>query len=233
MDTEQNYIRVVIGLDFGTSFSGYAYAFKNDQEVICRTDWPGQPMPYIKTLTQLLYSPEQQVEAWGYEAPTRLAQLREDEHIKAYSLLKNFKMHLRDVPEQASGQPVFSADSGQQFAVLSVITDYLKCLRKTVWEDLQGATSGFLKETELLWCLTIPAIWTDSEKGLMRQAAQKAGLINDSAKDADRLLLVLEPEAAALACHAKDNLLLRPETSFMIVDCGGGTVDITLRFTKG
>ena len=46
--------------------------------------------------------------------------------------------------------------------------------------------------------------------------------------DPDRLLLAREPTAAALYCVAKGELLLTEAgTRFMVVDCGGGTVDIT------
>ncbi len=66
----------------------------------------------------------------------------------------------------------------------------------------------------------------------MHQAAQKAGLISDDPADEDRLILVLEPEAAALHCQQQDSGTglsdLRPGTRFMIVDAGGGTVDVTV-----
>ena len=233
MSLDLQSIQVVVGIDFGTSRSGYAYAFKDDQKVVGKTDWPGQPMPYIKTLTQILYSPEQQPEAWGYEAKNKLAQLRKSKKANAYAFLQNFKMQLREAKTRTADGPVLTAGNGQSFVVLDVIADYLRLMYGVAREELGNVTSGILKDEEILWCLTIPAIWTDADKQLMRHAAQKAGLIGSSQADADRLLLVLEPEAAAIACQEKDKSQLKPGTRYMVVDCGGGTVDITAHEVVG
>ncbi len=228
MSIDLQSIQVVVGIDFGTSRSGYAYAFKDDREVVGRTEWPGQPMPYIKTLTQILYAPDQEVEDWGYEARRKLAQLRKDKKAKEYAFFENFKMQLREAQERTEAGPVISAGNGKRFLVLKIIADYLHCMKEFIRQDLDAATSGKLKEEEILWCLTIPAIWTDADKQLMRLAAQKAELISSSSADAEKLILVLEPEAAAIACQEKDKSQLESGTRFMVVDCGGGTVDITV-----
>ena len=59
----------------------------------------------------------------------------------------------------------------------------------------------------------------------MRRAAFEAGLISE--ESSDRLELVLEPEAACIACEAENSALENGDT-FMVLDCGGGTVDITI-----
>ncbi len=228
MTLDNQSIRVVIGIDFGTSRSGYAYAFTDDKRIVGRTEWPGQPVPYIKTLTQILYSPEQKVEAWGYEARRKLAELRRNKEANNYNLFQNFKMQLREGKDRTQNGPVITTNNGQKFVVLDLIADYLKRLKKFALKEIKDATAGYLKDSEILWCLTIPAIWTDADKQLMRHAAQKAGLIGLDSADAERLLLVLEPEAAAISCQEKDKSHLEPGTRFMVVDCGGGTVDITV-----
>lgn len=43
------------------------------------------------------------------------------------------------------------------------------------------------------------------------------------------MILALEPEAAALYCrHDKKELQFKKGTKYMVVDCGGGTVDIAV-----
>ena len=58
-----------------------------------------------------------------------------------------------------------------------------------------------------------------------------------SDENSERLVLCLEPEAACLACEdqrlsgqgAADELqVLKRDDRFMVLDCGGGTVDITV-----
>lgn len=222
--------RVVIGIDFGTSRSGYAYAFADDKRIVGRIDWPGQAAPYIKTLTQLLYSPQMKVEAWGYEARLRLAQLRQNRDAASYHFFQDFKMKLREAELRSEAGPILK-HGGTRFQLVDLVSDYLKKLKEMALADVKEATSGHLRESEIRWCLTVPAIWSDADKQLMRQAAQMAGLIGSGEEEAERLLLVLEPEAAAIHCQERDKTQLVPGTRFMIVDCGGGTVDITVHET--
>ena len=78
------------------------------------------------------------------------------------------------------------------------------------------------------WVVTVPAIWDTAGKAHMRQAAVAAGLV--PAVDAPNLLLALEPECALLAAIADAAPPVRESLNgkrVMILDCGGGTVDIT------
>ncbi|XP_052690682.1 heat shock 70 kDa protein 12A-like [Crassostrea angulata] len=83
---------------------------------------------------------------------------------------------------------------------------------------------------DILWVLTVPAIWSDQAKQFMREAAIQAGIRDD------HLVLALEPESAALLCKQlaltkkADDIkvqMFEPGSKFMVVDCGGGTVDVT------
>lgn len=65
-------------------------------------------------------------------------------------------------------------------------------------------------------------MWSDKAKSTMREAAIKAGLITET-DHRDRLMLISEPEAAALYCEKKcDQFNLRHGDRFMICDAGGG-----------
>ncbi|KAL6759051.1 hypothetical protein V8C86DRAFT_1390675 [Haematococcus lacustris] len=77
----------------------------------------------------------------------------------------------------------------------------LTFLRKYTLEQLSrevGAAAAWLENIH--WCLTVPAMWSEGSKALMRTAALRAGLIRTANSDA--LTIILEPEAAAL--HALD-----------------------------
>jgi len=143
-----------------------------------------------------------------------------------YSLVKYFKMRLKDSP---TGTFVCSS-SNRSFKVVDVIADYLRLM----WEQLDGKLTSFLKRklhvSEIRWCLTIPAIWTDTEKTLMRKAAFKAGLIQTEDASEEHFMLVFEPEAAAAWClfeRKNMGMPLLDGESFLVVDAGGGTVDLT------
>lgn len=69
-------------------------------------------------------------------------------------------------------------------------------------------------------------MWSDRAKNTMRDAAIKAGLVSES-DPRNRLMLISEPEAAALYCEKKcDQFNLKHGDRFMICDAGGGTIDL-------
>ncbi len=230
-------IRVVVGIDFGTSRSGYAYAFTKNNgayqsentEIYKRVLWPGQPELYPKTLTQLIYAPNGKVSAWGFEARKKLVDLRNNAEAEGkYDFFPSFKMELHQGLNQTNDIPMITAQSGKKYLVTDLISDYLSLLKDEVMKELMHNTAGYINTSEIRWCLTVPAIWTDKDKQLMREAARKAGLIGFGYDEDRRLELTLEPEAAAIHCLKNAKFGLEAGDSFMVVDCGGGTVDITV-----
>ena len=223
--------RVVIAIDFGTARSGYAYAFLHDRRIIKRTAWPDQPFQYAKTSTNLLCAPSGAIAGWGFTARKEMARLRRENQHQGFCHLTGFKVALRKGRPSLYG-PTFKIGA-RTFQVVKLIAAYLRQLKDFALNELQGGTSGLLKESEIRWCLTIPAIWTDAEKRWMRVAAEQAGLIQPGG-DPNQLRLALEPEAAALHCLEQELgsdphlSQLKPGTRFMIVDAGGGTVDLTV-----
>jgi molecular chaperone DnaK (HSP70) len=216
---------VVVGIDFGTSRSGFAYAFVDDKKIVVNTIWPDQAVPYPKTASHILYSSEGKVAAWGNEARTQLASLRKKNEEGDYSYFYGFKMAMHSEPIAPAADLVIRDSRGKTFKLLDVIADYLRQLKVYLLNEINSATNGTLRSGELLWCLSIPAIWTDAEKHMMRVAAGMAGLIR--AGEDERLLLVSEPEAAAVHCQEREKAQLLIGTRYMVIDCGGGTVDIT------
>lgn len=219
-------IRAVVGIDFGTSRSGYAYALVVDERIVPKISWYGQTVPYVKTLTQLLYSSDKREIYWGFQALEVLAEKRQQRTEHNYHFFKNFKMELHESKTRDTDGP-YIMRNGVKFSVLDLITDYLRFLKEEALEEIKNATSGYIDPQEIRWCLTVPAIWTDGDKQMMRIAAQRAGLISAADYDQERLLLALEPECAAVYCEKRDNQL-KPGEVFMILDCGGGTIDITV-----
>ena len=82
------------------------------------------------------------------------------------------------------------------------------------------AESGMaVRAEEIRWVLTVPAIWSRESCMRMVDAARIGGL------NQNLLNMVYEPEAGAIACN--EYSVEKGET-FVVVDCGGGTVDIVV-----
>lgn len=221
-------IKIVIGVDFGTSRSGYAYALVQDQKIVPKLDWYGEAVPYVKTLTQILYSPNRREKWFGYAARNELALKWNDPELKKYKLFRNFKMSIKS-DNRIDGIPYIDGGNGEKISLLDIIADYLKFIMDVALNDINKATRGLIKKEEMLWCLTVPAIWNDQDKLLMRRAAQQAGFIGTTEDEQERLWLAYEPECSAFYCtRILKDIVLKDGNIFMVVDCGGGTVDITV-----
>lgn len=223
-------IKLVIAVDFGTSRSGYAYAFYNDCHIVGQENWDDIPgsAPYPKTLTRLLYLANGGAEAWGWTALIRFAEKRKAGEANNYRLFSNFKMELYKGKNRTSQDGPYIDRNSRRFFVIDLIADYLRFLKDFAFKKIKDEVGDYFKENEILWCVTVPAIWSNANKQLMRRAAERAGLISTSESDEDRLIFAYEPEAAARYCFEKRKLDLTPGTRFMILDCGGGTVDINV-----
>ncbi|KAJ6231075.1 hsp70 family protein [Anaeramoeba flamelloides] len=80
---------------------------------------------------------------------------------------------------------------------------------------------------KIQWVLTVPAIWEDQAKEIMRRAFYKAGLITN--KNSVNLLFCYEPEVAAINFfYDQTNKFDLNNKKLLVVDAGGGTIDITL-----
>jgi hypothetical protein len=79
--------------------------------------------------------------------------------------------------------------------------------------------ASFLENQQISYVVTVPAIWSDKAKDLTRQAAVRAGI------DQSKLMLITEPEAAALYCATLcKEADLKEGDRFVVCDAGGGTV---------
>jgi hypothetical protein len=60
---------IYVGVDFGTSRSGYAFAHGSDSAPQLQFSWPGESVQAAKTLTSLLYDKSTwEPISWGMEA---------------------------------------------------------------------------------------------------------------------------------------------------------------------
>ena len=88
---------VVVAIDFGTTFSGYAFSFKNQpSEVQKNMKWTAgsSKMISLKTPTCVLLKPDDTFHSFGFEAENKYSALAEDGEHHGWKLFKHFKMLL-------------------------------------------------------------------------------------------------------------------------------------------
>ncbi|CAN0016294.1 unnamed protein product, partial [Sphacelaria rigidula] len=119
-----------------------------------------------------------------------------------------------------------AADNRVTLSLVYVVSLALKHIKAQIIDRLNSSGQGTLRSSDIRFVLTIPAIWSEFGKIFMRTAAFRGGLI-DSEHDQENLALCLEPEAACLSVEQDNAHPWEQGTQVMVLDCGGGTIDVT------
>ncbi|KAI4176582.1 MAG: hypothetical protein LQ343_000873 [Gyalolechia ehrenbergii] len=210
----------------GTTFSGVAFAFATNTEAKedIITEWPGAGnQTKQKIPTVLYYDQYQKVVGWGPDIADALAPtgypkpgVQKVEWFKLQLMLSgNTYIDPINLPPLPPGK-----------SEIDVAADYLFKLRQAMRNQLQKTLGEVFnrEERNIRYFLTVPAIWNDAGKAATRAAAIQAGFLRD--ENDNRLTLITEPEAAAMFCSKTGLLNLKIRDAVLIVDCGGGTVDL-------
>ncbi|KAJ3840341.1 hypothetical protein F5878DRAFT_73983 [Lentinula raphanica] len=220
--------KLIIALDVGTTFSGASYALLDPGEVPITqpvTSFPGQSSigGSAKIPSIICYDKEGRVKAVGSEAlePGFLEEAEDEGYVTS----SWFKLHLRpaSMPLDFDFPPL--PNNKTPLVVFSDFLRYLyecikSCIRKTigdlVWHSVQN---------NIDFILSHPNGWEIIQQAQMRQAAIIAGLVSKE-ESQERVHFVTEGEATLHFCiHRK--IPFEKDKGIIIVDAGGGTVDLS------
>ncbi|KAH6556927.1 hypothetical protein KP509_1Z147900 [Ceratopteris richardii] len=237
-DTSES-LDIVVSIDFGTRFSGFAYARSSARplDIIVNFDWPGgesaRAIPSCKNQTSLLYLPSSDAEGsfelkeWGWSAFHAYKEIVQDlvkKRLKggaSASCLEEWKLTSPD--RRPRGLTV------ERFVV-----DYLRSLTDHAVLQLSRALQKKLTKGNIQWCLTVPAIWDEEAKQLMRRYAEKAGMIQGpdcptGASASPRPLhMILETEAASAFCQNVGRITLTTEERVLLADVRVDTIELVV-----
>uniref|UniRef100_A0A3B1JN05 Heat shock 70 kDa protein 12A-like n=1 Tax=Astyanax mexicanus TaxID=7994 RepID=A0A3B1JN05_ASTMX len=229
---------VFIAVYLGMEFSGYCFKIAESKQ-IRQPKW-GEEFGFNtpKTPTCILFDENQKFLKFGYDAVmTYTRQIKKDKAKKLY-LFENFKKKL---PRNELHRDIMlTAKNGKEMRAMKVFSESLRFMKDHALEMIGKHTSGNkYSASDATWILTVPAIWSAAAKQFMREAATEAGLVKGS--EPDRLIIALEHEAAIVWCKQlpsdgfmeedlteQDAIKEIPGTQYMVVDCGGVNITITV-----
>lgn len=245
--------RIVIALDYGTTYTGIAFAVvRSNQQpnvnaitrdaisggsIIDVVSWAKGGHP--KVPSEIAYAPSAAYNAqWGYDigagvfklCRTKLELEQQDRLeeldliLKALDGMKNLDI---DHIVKSKGLPAYPTKTPTD-----IITDYLSMVREhIITEDLIPALGAVFERDPIDLVLTCPTIWSESAKNETFRAVTKAGFNNRYFKNLNKIVLVSEAEAAALfvlrSLQVEDGEeVVQVGDCFVHCDAGGGTVDV-------
>ncbi|RPB01606.1 actin-like ATPase domain-containing protein [Choiromyces venosus 120613-1] len=205
-----NLHKIVVGLDFGTTYSALAWASTNlPGQINLIGNWPSAGiLTHHSAPTEIAYHEGSTTDfSWGYDIP------------RSVRRLKWFKLLLESNDDHVqSGVPLPPG-----MTAMDVTRDYLSALYQhaisTLWRQNGHAVMSM---TRVDFVLTVPAVWSDTAKQRTREAAISAGMSNEH-----DLSLLSEPEAAAIyTIKNQDTHAINVHDRIVVCDAGGGTVDL-------
>ncbi|XP_061167539.1 heat shock 70 kDa protein 12A-like [Saccostrea echinata] len=220
---------VVSAIDFGTTYSGYAFALRDTpNDIYSPSTWyaGGSTLASLKTPTCILLKEDKSFDCFGYEAQNKYASLAEDGKHGDYYFFEQFKMILHQNRTLSRGTMIEAID-GKILPAIRIFSLSIGFFKEHILKTLTDRIPNICLE-DIRFVLTVPAIWDDKAKQFMREAAVNAGI------DGDRLMLAFEPEAASIYCaglpveklQGGEGFTEAPNgTRYLIADIGGGTAD--------
>jgi molecular chaperone DnaK (HSP70) len=228
--------RLVVGVDFGTTYSGVAAAYSatpDDIDII--KTWPGgNGITSDKVPTEIAYEPLPSSEPspispldnasiqtsqprsvrWGFQFKPEETRLR---------CIKLFLDRNQKLPHFVSPLETAAQLRKCDRTVMDAVSDYLTKIYEHTLETLNRRYGeSFVNSTKVEFVLTVPAVWSDAAKNATLQAAERAGMGNRH-----DLKLISEPEAAAVyTLKTIQPNGLKLGDNYVVCDAGGGTVDL-------
>ncbi|KAH6635068.1 actin-like ATPase domain-containing protein [Chaetomium sp. MPI-SDFR-AT-0129] len=209
---------VIIGIDFGTTFSGVAYTWSGKTERIKGiSSWDSQLHSNSnenKTPTAVSFKPKGRIN-WGYGIPSDAQQIQ--------GLIPE------DVRESVKVKEARKALKEQNKTVIEITSVYLRHLRnRCVQRITETVSRNLINFSKFHIVITLPAIWPAYARAKMREAVERAGMLGERIASETQLSFISEPEAAALATLSEMDGRADVENGdcFVVADCGGGTADL-------
>ena len=218
-DSKARKNQIVIGVDFGSCGITFAYGFLDDPKKEINPGRFTEQGINNKVSTEIILSEDlSEVICFGNECQTKLHSTDN----RKFLHFKNVKMNL-----YKRKYKIKANNSNEEVDIEKIITIILKEVKKKAMEQIKCRLPK-LKEKNIHWVITVPAIWDIKSKQIMINSAQNAGLIR---KDDDPSnFFALEPEAASIyyhnSRHAIENGDIDMGKPFILCDLGSGTVDI-------
>ena len=208
---------VVVGIDFGSSGTGFAYSYFDKTKIIHGQIY-GASVDY-KVQTEIILDDNNYTIQFGADCVKFL----KEKGLNTGHYFKGIKMELYE-----NKSTIIAKNSGKELPLKLVIQKVLEKIKEIAIKEISKNRPYLNDQQEKIkWVVTVPAIWDEHQKSIMMESCIGAGLIND--KTDKSLFFALEPEAASLYCSINkeiDRECFKEGEYYIVCDLGGGTGDI-------
>ncbi|KAM0225621.1 hypothetical protein ACHAQD_000579 [Fusarium lateritium] len=218
---------IIIGIDFGTTYSGIAWAYSREpEEIELVTSWDSELnhcSDVEKAPTQLFYDNDKDT-TWGYSVPA------DKDALKWFKLLL---LDTADIPADMLSSVQLRKARDLLDGIKKDPVNVIACFLRKIWNHAidsirRSVGAELLQKSRFHVVVTLPAIWPPYAQQRMKQAARVSGILDARSCGETTLRFISEPEAAALATikDLSKRSTIKVGDTMVICDAGGGTVDL-------
>ncbi|XP_076082445.1 heat shock 70 kDa protein 12A-like [Mytilus galloprovincialis] len=224
-------------IDFGTTFSGYAYMSKDEfqgkTKHIETRAWRVDRWTRHKAPTSVLFDEWKHFHTFGYEAEEHFHEYVKSGSLDKWYFFQNFKLEISKQAVLDDTFMLYDIRRKNRMRAVDVVMEIIKYLKGDLLSSLNQRLTNF-DDSLIQWVLTVPVTWSLTARNFMRKTAYLAGIPKHQLK------LLPEAEAAAFYCGQKELDIqqssdgaaflseLPSNYTFLVADLGGGTIDITV-----
>lgn len=216
--------KVIVAIDFGTSGTTYAFSFLDSKDDIILGKW--NETPDAKNSTEIVLNDKFEIKKFGIECKKFFLEDKSSE--EKYYHFSDIKMKLYE-----NKNKITATNENITLDIDLIISKILQYIKQEAINHIKTNRPS-IKESEIEWKVTIPAIWKNNSKEIMLNASKKAGIFNENENN-QSLFFSLEPEAAACDYvneNSSDKNAIKPGNSYIVCDIGGGTIDISTHIRR-
>ncbi|KAH7078751.1 hypothetical protein BKA63DRAFT_591475 [Paraphoma chrysanthemicola] len=236
--------RVVIAIDYGTTFTGIGYATPQSNakqydltEVRVVSNWGANMTNDVKIPSVISYSPSSEDHEQQFGAslsPKSVAMINtklelgvQDKRLDELTLIIQALNGMKNLDfnhiKAAKGYPDYPWKKPE-----AIVTDYLTKAFKA-FSDATNYMTEVKRTSPVDIVITIPVGWSYRARNSTLKAIRNAGFNERNFPQLGRYIMVSEPEAAAIytARYMQEQAAtsLKKNECFILCDAGGGTVD--------
>ncbi|GCC22225.1 hypothetical protein chiPu_0000610 [Chiloscyllium punctatum] len=205
---------VVVAIDFGTTSSGYAYSFARDPECIhIMRRWEGGDpgVSNQKTPTTILLTPDGKYHSFGYAARDFYHDLDPNDS-KQWLYFEKFKMKLHTT-SNLTIETELEAANGKKVKAIEIFACALMFFKDHALQELSDQAGSQFGNPDIRWVITLFSLYQQLAKEYTRRNRQSRTFL------VENVIGEIWSE-------------LEQGDRYIVVDCGGGTVDLTVHEVK-
>ncbi|KAJ5532729.1 actin-like ATPase domain-containing protein [Penicillium frequentans] len=226
--TERNRSQIIIGIDFGATFTAAAYAVASDgmRKVKVLSQWPKSFARPIKGFPK-----QPKIETVGYynQYLNMVGWSESEDEVISYAgyprpgiqKIEEFRYHIAPLKDANLESPPLPPGK----TIEGVMVDFLSHVRQSILSQLPDASDLSLDASHIShrYFITIPASWDEDARSKLRSMAIEAGFRVRSETD---FALVTGTEAALFQADFDDSSSFQVGDNILVADCGGHLVEM-------